>query len=149
MLKKVHFGPSYLPCLLVSPQILITLVFFIWPAGHALYQSLLIVDAFGLSAEFVWLANFEVLCKYEHYLGTSKRTVFLSVPVSGISNPASFYRCISSQTRYTCLIPKPTNVSTESATKKQKPVQKNNQEHHHYGIHRFGRCGTGLRPARP
>jgi len=75
MLKKVHFGPSYLPYLLVLPQILITLVFFIWPAGHALYQSLLIEDAFGLSTEFVWFENFEVLFEDEYYFDTFKRTV--------------------------------------------------------------------------
>jgi sn-glycerol 3-phosphate transport system permease protein len=85
MLKKVHFGPSYLPYLLVGPQILITVVFFIWPAGHALYQSLLIEDAFGLSSEFVWLENFEVLFEDEHYLGTFKRTVFFSVLVASLS----------------------------------------------------------------
>ena len=79
MLKKVHFGPSYLPYLLVAPQILITLVFFIWPAGHALYQSLLIQDAFGLHTEFVWFENFEVLFEDEHYLGAFKRTVFCAV----------------------------------------------------------------------
>jgi len=85
MLKKVHFGPSYLPYLLVGPQILITVVFFIWPAGHALYQSLLIQDAFGLSTEFVWFENFEVLFEDEHYLGTFKRTVFFSVLVASLS----------------------------------------------------------------
>ncbi len=85
MLKKVHFGPSYLPYLLVAPQILITLVFFIWPAAHALYQSLLIQDAFGLSTEFVWFENFELLFDDEHYLGTFKRTVFFSVLVAGLS----------------------------------------------------------------
>ena len=37
MLKRVHFGPSLLPFLLVAPQIIITLVFFIWPASQALY----------------------------------------------------------------------------------------------------------------
>ena len=85
MLKQVHFGPSYIPYLLVTPQILITLVFFIWPAGHALYQSLLIEDAFGLSTEFVWFENFEVLFQDEHYLGTFKRTIFFSVLVASIS----------------------------------------------------------------
>lgn len=85
MLKKVHFGPSYLPYLLVGPQILITVVFFIWPAGHALYQSLLIQDAFGLRTEFVWFENFEVLFEDEHYLGSFKRTVFFSVLVASLS----------------------------------------------------------------
>ena len=85
MLKRVHFGPSVLPFLLVAPQIIITLVFFIWPASLALYQSLLIQDAFGLSTEFVWFENFQVLFDDEHYLGTFGRTVVFSLLVAGIS----------------------------------------------------------------
>ena len=85
MLKRVHFGTSVLPYLLVAPQILITIIFFIWPASHAIYQSLLIQDAFGLSTEFVWFENFEVLFEDEHYLGTFERTIFFSVMVAASS----------------------------------------------------------------
>ncbi len=85
MLKRVHFGPSILPFLLVTPQIAVTIVFFIWPASQALYQSLLIQDAFGLSTEFVWFENFQLLFEDEHYLGTFERTLFFSVCVAGIS----------------------------------------------------------------
>ena len=68
MLKRVHFGTSALPYLLMAPQIIITLIFFIWPASQALYQSLLIEDAFGLSTEFVWFENFQYLFSDEIYL---------------------------------------------------------------------------------
>ncbi len=85
MLKRVHFGPSVLPFLLVAPQIIITLVFFIWPTSHALYQSLLIEDAFGLSTEFVWFENFEVLFEDEHYLGAFERTTIFSLLVASSS----------------------------------------------------------------
>ena len=85
MLKRVHFHSSPLPYLLVAPQIIITLIFFIWPAGQALYQSLLIEDAFGLSREFVWFENFEGLFQDEQYLGTVWRTIFFSVFVAGLS----------------------------------------------------------------
>ena len=85
MLKRVHFGPSALPFLLVAPQILITLVFFIWPASQAIYQSLLIEDAFGLSSEFVWFENFTELFQDEHYLGAFNRTIFFSVSVAFLS----------------------------------------------------------------
>ena len=61
MLKRVHFPSSPLPYLLVAPQILITLVFFIWPASRAMYQSFLVEDSFGQSTEFVWLENFSYL----------------------------------------------------------------------------------------
>ncbi len=82
MLKRVHFGPSILPFLLVAPQIAVTLVFFIWPASQALYQSFLLEDAFGLSTEFVWLENFTYLINDEIYLDTFKRTAFFSFSVA-------------------------------------------------------------------
>jgi sn-glycerol 3-phosphate transport system permease protein len=85
MLKRVHFPSSPLPYLLVAPQIIITIIFFIWPASQAMYQSLLIEDAFGLSQEFVWFENFEYLAHDEQYLGTFWRTIFFSICVASLS----------------------------------------------------------------
>ncbi|GLQ17105.1 sn-glycerol-3-phosphate ABC transporter permease UgpA [Maritalea porphyrae] len=85
MLKRVHFNSSLLPYLLVAPQIIITLVFFIWPASQAVYQSFLIEDAFGLSTEFVWFENFEYLMGDEIYLDSFVRTLFFSAAVAFIS----------------------------------------------------------------
>ncbi|WP_022729895.1 sn-glycerol-3-phosphate ABC transporter permease UgpA [Fodinicurvata sediminis] len=82
MLKRVHFRRSYLPYLLVLPQIVITLVFFIWPALQALYQSLLIEDAFGLSYEFVWFENFIALFQDGSYLYSFKITIIFSAAVT-------------------------------------------------------------------
>jgi len=85
MLKRVHFPSSPLPYLLVAPQIIITIIFFMWPASQAMYQSLLIEDAFGLSQEFVWFENFEYLAQDEQYLGTFWRTIFFSICVASLS----------------------------------------------------------------
>ncbi len=85
MLKRVHFPPSVLPYLLVAPQIIITLVFFIWPASQALWQSMLVEDAFGLSTEFVWFENFQALFRDDQYLGAFKRTAFFSLAVAFVS----------------------------------------------------------------
>jgi len=85
MLKRVHFPSSLLPYLLVSPQVLITLVFFIWPASQALYQSFLIEDAFGLSSEFVWFENFTLLWGDQIYIDTFWRTAFFSIAVAVLS----------------------------------------------------------------
>jgi len=82
MLKRVHFKPSPLPYILVAPQLIITLVFFIWPASQAIYQSLLVQDAFGLSTEFVWLDNFKELFSDSYYMDTFKRTLFFSFLVA-------------------------------------------------------------------
>ncbi len=85
MLKRVHFGPSALPYLLVLPQILVTVIFFMWPASQALYQSLLVEDPFGLSSKFVWFENFEDLFADPLYWGSFQRTFFFSFLVASLS----------------------------------------------------------------
>jgi sn-glycerol 3-phosphate transport system permease protein len=42
----------------IIPQLIVTLVFFIWPACNALTQSFFYADAFGLHKKFAGLANF-------------------------------------------------------------------------------------------
>jgi sn-glycerol 3-phosphate transport system substrate-binding protein len=49
--KRVRFKSWWLPWVLVAPQMVIVLVFFFWPAGQALYYSVLQQDAFGTSSE--------------------------------------------------------------------------------------------------
>jgi len=44
--------------LFIAPQLLITIIFFIWPAFNAILQSLYYSDAFGLHHRFAALANF-------------------------------------------------------------------------------------------
>lgn len=85
MLKNVHFGPSVLPFLLVLPQIVVTLAFFIWPASQALYQSVLLEDAFGLKSEFVWFKNFEALLNDPLYWSSFEITVVFSFLVAFLS----------------------------------------------------------------
>tara|TARA_R110002094_G_scaffold127041_5_gene120869 strand:+ start:1491 stop:2372 length:882 start_codon:yes stop_codon:yes gene_type:complete len=85
VLKRVHFPSSVLPYLLVAPQILVTLIFFLWPASQAVYQSFLIEDAFGLSSEFVWFENFTYLFSDKLYLQSFGRTIFFSIAVAFLS----------------------------------------------------------------
>ncbi|WP_456473575.1 sn-glycerol-3-phosphate ABC transporter permease UgpA [Desulfolithobacter sp.] len=85
MIKRTHFKPSVLPYLLVSPQVLITLVFFIWPASQALYQSMLVEDPFGLKTEFVWFENFVQLFGDDIYFNSFLRTIVFSSLVAGLS----------------------------------------------------------------
>ncbi|MEX0759934.1 MAG: sn-glycerol-3-phosphate ABC transporter permease UgpA [Tistlia sp.] len=87
MHKRVIFRHPVLPYLLLLPQLAVTLVFFIWPASQALYQSLLRQDAFGLRTQFVGLRNFERLFADASYLAAFKTTVVfsLSVALSGMA----------------------------------------------------------------
>ena len=70
--------------MLVAPQLLITLVFFFLPAGQAIEQSVMMQDAFGLSNEFVGLANFQTLFADPNYIESFKVTMLFSVLVAGI-----------------------------------------------------------------
>ncbi len=82
--KRVRFKSWWLPWVLVAPQLLIVTVFFFWPAGQALLQSVLREDAFGTRSEFVGLENFRTLFADETYLASFKTTAVFSVLVASI-----------------------------------------------------------------
>lgn len=83
MEKRVVFKNRALPYLLVAPQLAITLVFFLWPAGQALYQSVLRQDPFGIASTFVWLENFRDLFTSPQYLASFRVTLVFSLAVAG------------------------------------------------------------------
>ena len=83
--KPVVFRHRWLPYALIAPQIAITLVFFLWPAGQAIYQSVLRQDAFGLRTEYVALENFARLFADPQYLDSFFTTIVFSALVAGIS----------------------------------------------------------------
>ncbi|MGT5844910.1 sn-glycerol-3-phosphate ABC transporter permease UgpA [Escherichia coli] len=80
------FRSRWLPYLLVAPQLIITVIFFIWPAGEALWYSLQSVDPFGFSSQFVGLDNFVTLFHDSYYLDSFWTTIKFStfVTVSGL-----------------------------------------------------------------
>ena len=82
MEKRVFFKSKWLPWLLITPQMVIILVFFFWPAFQALYQSVLQQDAFGTSTEYVGLLNFERLWEDSSYLASFKTTAVFSILVA-------------------------------------------------------------------
>lgn len=80
--KRVRFRSTWLPWALVAPQLLVVVLFFFWPAGQALFESLYESDAFGTSSMFVGLANFERLLADETYLQSFKTTALFSILVA-------------------------------------------------------------------
>nr|WP_297525560.1 sn-glycerol-3-phosphate ABC transporter permease UgpA [uncultured Roseateles sp.] len=80
--KRVVFRSRWLPWLLLAPQALVIGVFFFWPAAQALLQSLQQQDAFGLSTEWVGLANFQTLFNDDSYLASFKTTAVFSLLVA-------------------------------------------------------------------
>jgi sn-glycerol 3-phosphate transport system permease protein len=81
--KRAFFRSRWLPYALVAPQLAITIIFFFWPAGQALYQSVLMQDAFGSNVEFVGLENFRTLFNDPGYLASFRVTAVFSVLVAG------------------------------------------------------------------
>lgn len=84
MEKRARFRSWWLPYALLFPQIVITVVFFFWPAIQALYQSALMQDPFGGSVEFVGFENFTNLFHDEFYLASFRTTAVFSVLVAGL-----------------------------------------------------------------
>jgi sn-glycerol 3-phosphate transport system permease protein len=84
MNKRVTFNAKLLPYILLAPQIAVTLAFFIWPSGQALWQSVILEDAFGGNSRFVGFANFERLFANEGYWASVRVTLFFSLMVASL-----------------------------------------------------------------
>ncbi len=80
--KRVVFRSTWLPWVLMAPQVAIIGVFFFWPAWETLLQSLQQQDAFGISTEWVGLENFRALFADPSYLASFKTTAVFSVLVA-------------------------------------------------------------------
>ena len=78
MIKRATFGGMALPYALLLPQVAITLVFFFWPAGEALVQSVLLQDAAGLNVRLVWFDNFERVFSDPYYLTSLRITAIFT-----------------------------------------------------------------------
>jgi len=85
MRRKVIFPGTLLPYMLLAPQLAITVVFFFWPAGEAVWFSFLRQDAFGISTQFVGLENFEDLFADPLYLQVVRNTLVFSIAVTGLA----------------------------------------------------------------
>jgi sn-glycerol 3-phosphate transport system permease protein len=87
MEKRVIFRSTWLPWALLAPQLVIVGVFFFWPAGQALVQSLQQQDAFGNSITWVGFDNFQALWDDSTYMSSFQTTLIFSslVTVLGLS----------------------------------------------------------------
>jgi sn-glycerol 3-phosphate transport system permease protein len=88
------FRGTALPWLLLLPQLVITGLFFFWPAGQAVWQSLLREDAFGLRSEFVGLENFADVLADPTWLASFGRTLLFSGSVAGLALVAALFLAV-------------------------------------------------------
>src|ERR1700733_3907852 len=80
--RRVVFSGWLFPAALLLPQLAVTIVFFFWPAGQAIVQSVQGGDAFGLSTRFVGWDNFATLFADPNYLFSFAVTAFFSLAVA-------------------------------------------------------------------
>jgi sn-glycerol 3-phosphate transport system permease protein len=80
--KRVSFKSTWLPWLLLAPQVVVITIFFFWPAGQALLQSFQQSDAFGTSTSWIGLENFRNLFADPGYLASFKTTAVFSISVA-------------------------------------------------------------------
>jgi sn-glycerol 3-phosphate transport system permease protein len=83
--QNVVFPNKILPYVLLAPQVILTLVFFFWPASQALYQSMQREDPFGLRSGFVGLANFRRILSDPSYIHSLQVTVVFSVATAALA----------------------------------------------------------------
>lgn len=89
--NKVYFKGWVLPALLLTPQLLVTFIFFIWPAAQALYQSTQMQDAFGVSTVFVGWKNFSNLFHDPLYYQSFLTTLEFSFLVAFLALVVALY----------------------------------------------------------
>ena len=110
MEKRARFESRWLPYALIAPQMAITLVFFFLPASQAIYQSLQVQDAFGITTQFVWFENFQDLFRNDEYLASFRVTAVFSLLVAALGLSISLVlavladRVIRSATIYKTLL---------------------------------------------
>jgi len=93
--KRTLFPNRVLPFLLVAPQLLVTAIFFLWPAGQAVWQSFLKEDAFGFKTSFVWIDNYRKLFADPLYLNSLGVTVIFSVSVAFLAMGVSLLLAVT------------------------------------------------------
>ena len=84
-MKRVQFEHSAIPYMFIAPQIIIIVIFFLWPAAQAIYQSFLLEDAFGLSSQFVWFRNYLDTIFSDAWLQAAGFTIIFSTLVTFLS----------------------------------------------------------------
>ena len=85
MERRTIFPGIALPVLLVLPQLLLTAVFFLWPAGEAIWVSMRRADPFGIRTQFVGLENFSDLFSDPLYVDSIGRTALFCAAVTALS----------------------------------------------------------------
>lgn len=84
-MKRVSFGHSFYPYLLLAPQLIIVIVFFYWPAAEAVRSSFYLEDPFGFGSTWVGTDNYVDALTNSEYQRVAYFTVWFTIAVSFFS----------------------------------------------------------------
>ncbi len=87
--KRTIFPNKGLPWLLIAPQMIVTAIFFLWPAAQAIWTSFRREDPFGLNTTFVGLANYTRLFESGEWLRSAGLTAVFATSVTLLAMVAS------------------------------------------------------------
>lgn len=84
-MKRAGFNNLWLPIALLLPQLMIIVVFFYWPAAHAVHSSFFLQDPFGFGSTYVGTDNYTDLAGSREYLKVARFTLLFTVLVTFFS----------------------------------------------------------------
>ena len=84
-MKRALFGHSWIPYLLILPQLAIVAVFFYWPAGEAIRSSFYLEDPFGFGQTFVGLDNYRDALSAAQYHRVAWFTLIFTIVVTSLA----------------------------------------------------------------
>ena len=83
--KRAIFSGKIFPILLLMPQLIITVIFFYFPAVQAFIYSFQNQDAFGITTQFVWLENYAYVLSDPVWYASAWTTAVFSAWVAFLS----------------------------------------------------------------
>ena len=84
-MKKVQFPTSATPYLLLAPQMIIVVVFFLWPSAEAVRSSFYLEDPFFGNATFVGLENYVDALTASDYGRSARFTAAFTASIAAFS----------------------------------------------------------------
>ncbi len=85
MERRAYYRNGWMPWLLLSPQLLLVLVFFYWPTMQALYWAFSLEQPWGGGNTWVGLDNFLAIFRDREYWTTVLRSAFYAIVSTGLS----------------------------------------------------------------
>ncbi|VEJ44784.1 sn-glycerol-3-phosphate ABC transporter permease UgpA [Bartonella vinsonii] len=108
--KHAYFKNTLLPYGLLFPQLLVTFLFFFWPAAQAIKSSFEREDPFGFTTTFIGFENYVTILSDPAYLKSLLTTAVFSISVTVVSMSISLLlavcvdRVIRAKKAYTTLL---------------------------------------------